>query len=212
MVRGCLTVHSVTLCRVLDPLSGSTSGQVRGLRRRGAVILAKANMGEFAWSPFESRGSLFGVVRNPYNTSRTVAGASLLIPQLGATRAQQHIADDHCFTRNTAVHRAPALQGPAAAALQPWLPGLRRRRWVPTRATAHAALHRTAPASGCGPPSAAPAAMAPSLQGANFLSDSRPTLHEQDLHIVCAVTLQRRCSCQHGGNCEFPLLVVQTES
>jgi Asp-tRNA(Asn)/Glu-tRNA(Gln) amidotransferase A subunit family amidase len=49
---------------------------VRGLRRRGAVILAKANMGEFAWSPFESRGSLFGVIRNPYDTSRTVAGSS----------------------------------------------------------------------------------------------------------------------------------------
>lgn len=48
--------------------------QVRGLRRRGAVILAKTNMGEWAWSPFETRGSLFGVVRNPYDTLRTVAG------------------------------------------------------------------------------------------------------------------------------------------
>jgi amidase len=58
-------------------IAETTTVQVRGLRRRGAVILAKANMGEFAWSPFESRGSLFGVVRNPYDTSRTVAGAYL---------------------------------------------------------------------------------------------------------------------------------------
>lgn len=29
-----------------------------------------------ACSPLESRGSLFGVVRNPYNTARTTAGSS----------------------------------------------------------------------------------------------------------------------------------------
>lgn len=42
------------------------------------MILAKTNMGEFAWSPFESRGSLFGVVRNPYDPKRTVGGEQLL--------------------------------------------------------------------------------------------------------------------------------------
>jgi Amidase len=72
-VQGCSVVNVYMFCHV--SLIIQTSTQVRGLRRRGAVILAKANMGEFAWSPFESRGSLFGVVRNPYNTSRTVAGA-----------------------------------------------------------------------------------------------------------------------------------------
>ena len=34
-------------------------------------------MAEFAFSPFVSRGSLFGVVRNPYDLTRTTAGTRL---------------------------------------------------------------------------------------------------------------------------------------
>lgn len=34
--------------------------------------------GEFAFSPVESRGSLSGVVRNPYDLTRTPAGIYLL--------------------------------------------------------------------------------------------------------------------------------------
>ena len=41
--------------------------QVRKLREAGAVILAKSNMPEFAWSPFETVSSILpGYTRNPY--------------------------------------------------------------------------------------------------------------------------------------------------
>src|SRR5438045_898110 len=40
---------------------------VRKLREAGAIMLAKSNMAEFAWSPFETVGSLLpGYTRNPY--------------------------------------------------------------------------------------------------------------------------------------------------
>jgi amidase len=51
--------------------------QVRRLREAGAVILAKSNMAEFAWSPFETVGSLLpGYTRNPYALDRVPAGSS----------------------------------------------------------------------------------------------------------------------------------------
>jgi hypothetical protein len=49
--------------------------QVQRVLDAGAVILGKANMGEFALSPDESVGSLFGVVRNPYDLDHTTSGA-----------------------------------------------------------------------------------------------------------------------------------------
>ncbi|MEM7116712.1 MAG: amidase family protein [Chloroflexota bacterium] len=51
--------------------------QVRKLREAGAVIIAKANMAEFAWSPFQTVGSLLpGHTLNPYALNRTPAGSS----------------------------------------------------------------------------------------------------------------------------------------
>jgi amidase len=51
--------------------------QVRKLREAGALILAKSNMAEFAWSPFETVGSLLpGYTRNPYALNRVPAGSS----------------------------------------------------------------------------------------------------------------------------------------
>jgi len=51
--------------------------QVRKLREAGALILAKSNMAEFAWSPFETVGSLLpGYTRNPYALDRVPAGSS----------------------------------------------------------------------------------------------------------------------------------------
>jgi amidase len=50
---------------------------VRKLREAGALVLAKSNMAEFAWSPFETVGSLLpGYTRNPYALDRVPAGSS----------------------------------------------------------------------------------------------------------------------------------------
>ena len=51
--------------------------QVRRLREAGAVIIAKSNMYEFAFSPYETVGSaLPGHTRNPYGLDRVPAGSS----------------------------------------------------------------------------------------------------------------------------------------
>ena len=62
-------------------LKGSTPDRdasvVRKLREAGAIMLAKSNMAEFAWSPFETVGSLLpGYTRNPYALDRVPAGSS----------------------------------------------------------------------------------------------------------------------------------------
>jgi Asp-tRNA(Asn)/Glu-tRNA(Gln) amidotransferase A subunit family amidase len=51
--------------------------QVHRLREEGAIIIAKANMYEFAFSPYETVGSaLPGYTRNPYALNRVTAGSS----------------------------------------------------------------------------------------------------------------------------------------
>jgi Asp-tRNA(Asn)/Glu-tRNA(Gln) amidotransferase A subunit family amidase len=51
--------------------------QVRRLRAAGAVVLAKSNMAEFAFSPYETVGSaIVGHTRNPYALDRVPAGSS----------------------------------------------------------------------------------------------------------------------------------------
>ena len=51
--------------------------QVRKLREAGAIIIAKTNMYEFAFSPYETVGSaLPGFTRNPYALNRVTAGSS----------------------------------------------------------------------------------------------------------------------------------------
>lgn len=50
---------------------------VRKLREAGAIVLAKSNMAEFAFSPYETVGSaLPGHTRNPYALDRVPAGSS----------------------------------------------------------------------------------------------------------------------------------------
>ena len=49
---------------------------VRRLRDAGAVILAKANMAEWAFSPYQTISSIAGVTRNAYDLSRVPAGSS----------------------------------------------------------------------------------------------------------------------------------------
>ena len=51
--------------------------QVRRLREAGAIVLAKSNMAEFAFSPYYTVGSsLPGHTRNPYALNRVPAGSS----------------------------------------------------------------------------------------------------------------------------------------
>jgi amidase len=53
------------------------SFQVRRIREAGAIVLAKSNMAEFAFTPYETVGSaLPGHTRNPYALNRVPAGSS----------------------------------------------------------------------------------------------------------------------------------------
>jgi Asp-tRNA(Asn)/Glu-tRNA(Gln) amidotransferase A subunit family amidase len=49
---------------------------VRRLRGEDAIILAKSNMGEWAFSPYETVSSTQGETRNAYDTTRVPAGSS----------------------------------------------------------------------------------------------------------------------------------------
>jgi amidase len=51
--------------------------QVKKIREAGALILAKTNMAEWAFTPYETVSSILpGYTRNPYDTSRVTAGSS----------------------------------------------------------------------------------------------------------------------------------------
>ena len=49
---------------------------VRRLREAGAIILAKSNMAEWAFSPYETVSSIAGITRNPYDLEVVPAGSS----------------------------------------------------------------------------------------------------------------------------------------
>ncbi len=50
--------------------------QVRKLREAGAIVLAKSNMAEWAFTPMHSQSSMGGETRNPYNLAYVPAGSS----------------------------------------------------------------------------------------------------------------------------------------
>ncbi|MBN1271051.1 MAG: amidase [Candidatus Aminicenantes bacterium] len=50
--------------------------QVKVLRQAGAVILAKSNMAEWAFSPYQTQSSIAGITRNPYDLNYVPAGSS----------------------------------------------------------------------------------------------------------------------------------------
>src|SRR5215510_752541 len=50
--------------------------QVRKIREAGAIVLAKSNMAERAFSPMLTESSIAGVTRNPYDLERVPAGSS----------------------------------------------------------------------------------------------------------------------------------------
>src|SRR3954451_12490440 len=58
-------------------MTGKDAFVVKRLRDAGAVMMAKSNMAEFAFSPVETVSSILpGYTRNPYDTSRVTAGSS----------------------------------------------------------------------------------------------------------------------------------------
>src|SRR5262245_50083629 len=60
-----------------DMRTGKDAFVVKRLRDAGAVVIAKSNMAEFAFSPVETISSILpGYTRNPYDTSRVTAGSS----------------------------------------------------------------------------------------------------------------------------------------
>src|SRR5262245_54993183 len=60
-----------------DMRTGKDAFVVKRLREAGAVLIAKSNMAEFAFSPVETVSSILpGYTRNPYDTSRVTAGSS----------------------------------------------------------------------------------------------------------------------------------------
>lgn len=67
------TGGSVALAGSLPP---DDATQVERIRAAGAVVLAKTNMAEWAFSPRESVSSSYGRTRNAYDLERTPAGSS----------------------------------------------------------------------------------------------------------------------------------------
>lgn len=57
--------------------SAKDAFQVRRIREAGAVVLAKSNMAEFAFTPYETVSSILpGYTKNPYALDRVTAGSS----------------------------------------------------------------------------------------------------------------------------------------
>ncbi len=60
-----------------DFVSAKDAFQVRRIKEAGALVIAKSNMAEFAFSPYETVSSILpGYTRNPYALDRVTAGSS----------------------------------------------------------------------------------------------------------------------------------------
>jgi amidase len=58
-------------------VSGKDATQVRKIRAAGAIVLAKSNMAEWAFTPYETVSSILpGYTKNPYALDRVTAGSS----------------------------------------------------------------------------------------------------------------------------------------
>ena len=68
------TAGSLSLANSIPP---DDAYQVRKIREAGGIVLAKSNLAEFAFTPYETVGSrLPGYTRNPYDPTRVTAGSS----------------------------------------------------------------------------------------------------------------------------------------
>lgn len=68
------TAGSLSLAGSLPP---DDAFQVRRIREAGGIVLAKANMAEFAFTPYETVSSILpGYTKNPYGLDRVTAGSS----------------------------------------------------------------------------------------------------------------------------------------
>lgn len=72
--RGLQTTGGSLAMKGFVPEQDST--MVAKLRAAGAIILAKTNMAEWAFSPYETASSIAGITRNPYDLTRVPAGSS----------------------------------------------------------------------------------------------------------------------------------------
>jgi Asp-tRNA(Asn)/Glu-tRNA(Gln) amidotransferase A subunit family amidase len=68
------TAGSLSLAGSIPP---DDAFQVKRIREAGAIVLAKSNMAEFAFTPFETLSSILpGHTKNPYDPDRVPAGSS----------------------------------------------------------------------------------------------------------------------------------------
>ena len=72
--RGLQTTGGSLAMKNFVPQADAT--MVARLRAAGAIILAKTNMAEWAFSPYVTESSIAGITRNPYDLTRVPAGSS----------------------------------------------------------------------------------------------------------------------------------------
>jgi amidase len=72
--KGLQTTGGSAALRGFEPAEDAY--QVRKLREAGAIILAKSNMAEWAFTPMHSQSSMGGETLNPYNLAHVPAGSS----------------------------------------------------------------------------------------------------------------------------------------
>lgn len=72
--KGLQTTGGSLAMKDFVPTTDST--MVARLRAAGAIILAKTNMAEWAFSPYLTASSINGITRNPYDLTRVPAGSS----------------------------------------------------------------------------------------------------------------------------------------
>ena len=67
------TAGSIALKNSIPP---DDAFQVQKIKEAGAIVLAKSNMAEWAFSPMLTESSVAGITRNPYDLERVPAGSS----------------------------------------------------------------------------------------------------------------------------------------
>ncbi|MFI5429356.1 amidase [Aeromicrobium sp. UC242_57] len=73
-LKGMPTTNGAVAFATYKPKNDSTV--VKKLRAAGAIIIAKTNLSEFAWSGSDAKSGLGGEVRNPYDRAKTSSGSS----------------------------------------------------------------------------------------------------------------------------------------